>query len=87
MPWWVLALRLSGLGFYIATCIVGGIVAGVVLDRALDTKVIFLLVGLIVGSAAAFYGTYRMVAPFLDMNGPGGDTDGPAEPGTGGEGR
>lgn len=87
MPWWVLALRLSGLGFYIATCIVGGIVAGIALDRALDTRVIFLLVGLILGSAAAFYGTYRMVAPFLDMNGPGGHTDGHDAPGHGKEGR
>ncbi len=65
MVWWVLALRLSGLGFYLAVCIVGGIALGVWLDRVLDTRVIFLLVGLIVGSAAAFYGTYRMVLPLL----------------------
>ena len=65
MVWWVLALRLSGLGFYIAICIVGGIALGVWLDRMLDTRVIFLLVGLVVGSAAAFYGTYRMVLPLF----------------------
>ena len=65
MVWWVLALRLSGLGFYIAACIVGGIVLGVWLDIILDTEVIFLLVGLILGSVAAFYGTYRMVVPLL----------------------
>jgi F0F1-type ATP synthase assembly protein I len=69
MPWWVLALRLSGLGFYIALCIVGGIVVGVFVDRALGTKAIFLLVGLILGCVSGFYGTYKMVVPFLDLNG------------------
>ena len=69
MVWWVLALRLSGLGFYIAVCIVGGIALGVWLDKIFDTRVIFLLVGLMLGCAAAFYGTYRMVAPlFGDIN-------------------
>ena len=71
MVWWVLALRLSGLGFYIAACIVGGIALGVWLDTVFETRVVFLLVGLIVGCLAAFYGTYRMVAPlFGDLNRP-----------------
>ena len=65
MVWWVLALRLSGLGFYIALCIVGGIALGIWLDRIFDARVIFLFVGLLVGCAAAFYGTYRMVAPLF----------------------
>ena len=73
MVWWVLALRLSGLGFYLAACIVGGIALGVWLDHLFGTRVIFLLVGLIVGCAAAFYGTYKMVLPLL------GDTDQQAE--------
>ena len=68
MVWWVLALRLSGLGFYIVACIVGGIVLGVWLDKVFDTRIIFLLVGLLLGSVVAFYGIYRMVAPFLDDN-------------------
>ena len=65
MPWWALALRVSGLGFYLAICIVGGIVLGVWLDEILGTRVVFLLLGLIAGCAAAFYGAYRMVVPFL----------------------
>ena len=73
MAWWVLALRLSGLGFFIATCIVGGIALGVWLDRIFETRVVFLLVGLIVGCAAAFYGTYRMIVPLF------GDIDHPEE--------
>ena len=65
MVWWVLAFRLSGLGFYIAFCIVGGIILGVWLDNILDTQVVFLLLGLILGCAAAFYGTFRMVVPLF----------------------
>ena len=65
MVWWVLALRLSGLGFYIVVCIVGGIVLGVWLDKIFDTRVLFLLIGLLLGSVAAFYGTYRLVVPLL----------------------
>ncbi len=75
MVWWVLALRLSGLGFYIVACIVGGIVLGVWLDKVFDTRIIFLLVGLLLGSVLAFYGTYRMVAPFLDDNIKRNETD------------
>jgi F0F1-type ATP synthase assembly protein I len=87
MPWWVLALRLSGLGFYIALCIVGGIVAGVLVDRALGSKVIFLLVGLMLGCASGFYGTYKMVSPLLDSNeGSTGGSNGGDEPKSGRQG-
>lgn len=65
MPWCILALRLSGLGFYIAICIVGGIALGVWLDNVFNTRVIFMLIGLLVGCTSAFYGTYRMVTPLL----------------------
>jgi F0F1-type ATP synthase assembly protein I len=68
MAWWVLALRLSGLGFYIATCVVGGIALGVWLDRVFETRIVFLLVGLFVGCTSAFYGTYRMVVPLFGGN-------------------
>ena len=83
MPWWVLAFRLSGLGFYIALCTVGGIVGGVLVDRALGTKVIFLLVGLILGCASAFYGTYKMVSPLLISNGSDGGPSGSDGPPSG----
>ena len=62
---WVLALRISGLGFYIAFCIVGGVALGVWLDKVFETRVVFLLVGLILGGASAFYGTYRLVGPLF----------------------
>ncbi len=66
MVLWILALRLSGLGFYIAACIVGGILLGVWIDRTLGTGVIFLLAGLLLGLISAFYGTYRMLTPLLN---------------------
>ena len=65
MVWWVLALRMSGLGFYIAVCVVGGIALGVWLDSIFDTRIIFFLVGLALGCGSAFYGTYRMVVPLF----------------------
>ncbi len=65
MPWYVLALRLTGIGWYIATSMVGGVVAGVFLDRWLGTKPFLTLVGLLLGLAVAFYGTYRLLQPFL----------------------
>ena len=58
---WVGALRLTGVGFYIAGCIISGVVLGVWLDSKVDTSPLFLLLGLGFGLFAAFYGTYRML--------------------------
>ena len=69
MEWWVVALRLAGLGWYIALCIVIGVAGGVWLDNKLNTLPIFTLVGVLVGSVAAFYGVYKLVQPLL------GETD------------
>jgi F0F1-type ATP synthase assembly protein I len=65
MPWWVVALRLTGLGWYIAVCVVGGVLGGLGLDKLLDTTPIFTLVGTILGSIVAFWGVYKMVLPIL----------------------
>jgi len=70
MVWWALALRLVGLGWYIAFSIVIGVVGGLWLDSRLDTLPIFTLVGVVAGSVVAFYGVYRLVQPLL------GETDG-----------
>ncbi len=63
MPWWALALRLTGLGWYVALCIVLGILGGLWLDRKLGVLPLFTLLGLVIGSAVAFFGVYRTVAP------------------------
>lgn len=65
MSWWVVALRLTGLGWYIAICVVGGVLGGLGLDRLLNTLPIFTLVGTILGSIVAFWGVYKMVLPIL----------------------
>ena len=67
----ILALRLMGLGWYVALSIVLGTWGGIWLDGQLETLPIFTLVGVVMGSVVAFYGVYRMVAPFVD-----GDSEG-----------
>jgi F0F1-type ATP synthase assembly protein I len=58
-------IRLIGIGWYVAICIVGGVVGGLLLDRAIDLAPVFTLVGLLVGLGAAFYGGYRMLMETL----------------------
>jgi F0F1-type ATP synthase assembly protein I len=53
---WSPAVRLMGVGWYFALCIIGGIVAGLFLDRWLDTRPVFILIGLFLGLALAFAG-------------------------------
>lgn len=64
-PWWATALRLTGLGWYVALCIVLGIVGGVLLDQQIGTMPLFTIVGIVLGSVAAFWGMYKMVLPVL----------------------
>ncbi len=64
-PWLIVALRLTGLGWYIALCIVGGIVGGLWLDRLTGWTPGLTLLGVLVGSVIAFYGVYRMVLPAI----------------------
>lgn len=66
MSRWAAALRLTGIGFFIAACILGGILAGLWIDNKLDTKPLFILLGLAVGLAVAFTGVYRMIRLVID---------------------
>jgi ATP synthase protein I len=65
MDKWVPALRLTGIGFYIVTCILAGTFAGLWIDNRLDTAPWFLLGGLLTGLGLAAYGVYRMLRPLL----------------------
>ncbi len=65
MTWWTVALRLTGLGWYIALCIVGGVLGGVGLDKLVGTLPLFTLMGTVLGSVVAFWGVYRMILPVL----------------------
>ena len=58
--------RLVGLGWYIAACLVMGILAGIWLDQALRTAPLCMLMGLALGLVTAFTGMYRMLAGVVE---------------------
>jgi F0F1-type ATP synthase assembly protein I len=66
MDRWAAALRLTGIGFYIAACIVIGIFTGLWLDNKLNISPLFLIGGLLAGLAVAVYGVYRMIRPLMN---------------------
>ena len=59
------AVRLLGLGWYVAFSILVGVLAGVWLDGRTGLTPVFTLIGLGLGLVAAFVGAYRMAAPLL----------------------
>lgn len=61
MRWVGPAAYLLGIGWYFATCVVIGVVGGRWLDGRFGTAPLFVLIGVFVGLAAAFYGCYRML--------------------------
>ena len=64
MPQWVVtALRLTGLGWFVAICIVLGILGGLWLGKVTGQVALLVLVGTVLGSVVAFYGVYRMILP------------------------
>jgi ATP synthase protein I len=71
-PWWVALGQLAGVGWFIATAIVAPTLGGLWLDGQAGTRPLFLLVGLALGIATAFYGTYRMLRTFVESGGRGG---------------
>ncbi len=62
-----MALRVAGLGWYVALCIVFGVVGGLWLDSKVDTSPLFMLLGTILGVVVAFFGIYKMVLPLLNI--------------------
>jgi F0F1-type ATP synthase assembly protein I len=68
-PKWAVAIRLTGLGWYVAFCIVGGIIGGVTLDKFIGTVVAFTIIGVILGTFLAFWGIYKMVQPMVYESG------------------
>ncbi len=74
----MLALRFLGIGWYVALCIVVGIIGGLKLDDAVGTRPLFTLLGVLLGTVAAFYGIYKLALPLLKEPDTNGDsmTDG-----------
>ncbi|MDP6549484.1 MAG: AtpZ/AtpI family protein [Dehalococcoidia bacterium] len=77
MNGWVIGLRFLGLGWYVAACIVLGIVGGLGLDELAGTTPLFFVLGTVLGTVVAFWGLYKLVHPVLNsakrgnMNGKG----------------
>ena len=54
-----------GLGWYVALCMILGVMGGLWLDGKLDVRPLFTLLGLTLGLAVALYGAYKLVQPLL----------------------
>ena len=70
----LIALQLLGLGWYVAICIVAGAVGGIWLDRLSGLTPLFTLLGVLLGTVAAFYGLYKMVRPLFGNNSSSGNS-------------
>ncbi len=67
-----MALRLLGVGWYVAVCIGCGTYGGFLLDRQLGWSPLLTLLGLGLGIAVAVVGMVRMILAVLPAN---SDTD------------
>jgi len=68
---WADVLRFIGIGWYIATCILLGVLGGRWLGQKLDgnsSEVIFTLLGTALGLILAFSGVYRMLRLIVKNN-------------------
>ena len=65
MSRWVAAMRLTGVGFFIAACILLGTLAGLWLDGKLNTKPFLMIAGLFAGLVVAALGVYQMLKPLM----------------------
>lgn len=61
--------RLLGIGWFVALCIVGGVIGGLLLDGVLRTSPALVLVGLGLGLSVAVVGMYRMLMAVLSDDG------------------
>ena len=64
------ALRLVGVGWYVAICISLGVWGGVWLDNKFDLSPVLALSGLFLGLFVAFLGGYRMLMDVISAVGP-----------------
>ena len=58
-------MRFIGVGWYIGTCILIGVLGGLWLDAKFNTGPLLVILGLFLGLIVAFYGTYRMILPII----------------------
>jgi F0F1-type ATP synthase assembly protein I len=62
---WRIALSLVCFGWYIGLSIIGGVLGGLWLDNTINTKPLFVIIGLILGIIAAVYGVYLTLVPII----------------------
>ena len=55
---------MAGIGIYFAACVLVPLLAGVAVDRWLNTAPVFVLVGLVVGLAAGATGIWLKIREF-----------------------
>ena len=63
---WLAALKLIGVGWFISACVLLGVLGGLWLDGKMNTEPLWLIIGLLTGLAAAFYGVYRMLPRIIN---------------------
>jgi F0F1-type ATP synthase assembly protein I len=63
MDRWLPALKLTGIGFYIVTCVVGGTLVGWWLG---DKQPLYIVIGLVAGLVIAGYGVYHMLRSLIN---------------------
>lgn len=67
---WAALLRILGVGWYIAACVVIGVWLGRWLDEKASTIFpLFTVLGALLALLVAYYGVYRMVLPLLGDRG------------------
>jgi len=64
----VAALRVFGVGFFVAGSILLGVLLGIWLDNKFNTNLLW-LAGLILGIVIAAWGVYQMVSPLMNNKG------------------
>ncbi len=62
------ALRLLGIGWFVALCLLGGVLGGLWLDDRLETGPLMTMIGLGGGLAVAGIGTYRMLMAVVSQS-------------------
>ncbi|MFC2038772.1 AtpZ/AtpI family protein [Chloroflexota bacterium] len=58
-------MRFIGVGWYVGSCIILGVLGGLWLDNKFNTSPFLILAGLLFGLGIAFYGMYRMLLPIM----------------------
>lgn len=61
-------LRLLGIGWFVALCLLGGVFGGLWLDDKLETSPLMAMVGLGGGLVTAGIGTYRMLMAVVNRS-------------------